>query len=235
MRPTQASKHLCLLGVIFFLPQIITAAGPTTEEILDSLRLAAFSSDAKLTGRIRHDGENTAFAIDIEPGKTIYSFPGTEVKFALSLTSDGASLSRLSGGSSTPVSSNEKPLSIAKSDLALGDLAFEFLYWENAERRDDEKILGLPAYQIRLKAPSRSALYAAVDVYASKQTGALLQILCYNWDGKLVKRFKVIKGQRVDGYWTLQQMRIESFAPGSRRPASRSYIEIDEVVSEITQ
>ncbi len=238
MQSTQARK---LTGnrfpviLLAFLPAVLLAAEPSDQKILDSLRLAAFSSSAQLDGFIRHEGERTRVAIKIVPGQTVYSFPESGESFSLNLTERGAILTRLTADGSELVNSKDKLQSLAGSDLALGDLAFEFLYWENSERREDEKILGLPAYQIRLKAPTRAAMYAAVDAYVAKQSGAMLQVLCYDWDGKLAKRFKVIKGQRIDGRWTLQQMRIESFAPGSRRPLSRSYLEIEDFVAKPAQ
>ena len=208
----------------------LPAAEPAPAAILESLRMTAFASRATLDGRIRHQGESTPVRIGIAPGRADYTFPGSDERIALRLADGGARLLR----NGEPVRGDARLFSIAGSDLALGDLAFEFLYWSDAERLDDEKIMGLPTRQIRVKAPSRDALYAAVDIHVARQSGALLQIRCYNWDGQLVKRFKVVQGQRVDGRWMLRQMRIESYPPGSRRAASRSYLEIEQVESPAT-
>lgn len=232
--PTQAKKSagtLAAAALAACAGTLTLTASPNADDILEHLQLTAFESNARLVGRIRHDGETTPIRIDITPGRADYRFPGTDTLISVRLGEKGVDLRHGPADNPKMATPADKNSSIAGSDLTLGDLAFEFLYWSNAEFREDERILGRPARQIRVRAPNRDSPYAAVDVFADKQSGALLQMLCYNWDGQLVRRFKVIKGQRVDDQWMLQQMRIESFAPGSRRPASRTYLEIDEVIT----
>jgi negative regulator of sigma E activity len=66
-----------------------------------------------------------------------------------------------------------------------------------------------------------------VRVWLDEASGALLRIEGFDWQGKLLRRFEVVSGQRIDGQWMLKQMRIEKFSPeNSSRPTGRSYLEI---------
>jgi hypothetical protein len=66
-----------------------------------------------------------------------------------------------------------------------------------------------------------------VRVWLDEESGALMRIEGYDWQGKLLRRFEVVSGQRIDGQWMLKQMRIERFDPkDGTRPADRSYLEI---------
>ena len=59
-----------------------------------------------------------------------------------------------------------------------------------------------------------------------KESGALLRAEAYDWQGKQIKRFEVVSGQKLDGKWYLKQMRIESLDPGNDHARSRTYLEI---------
>ena len=55
-----------------------------------------------------------------------------------------------------------------------------------------------------------------MNLWVDKESGALLQAEAYDWQGKLIKRFEVISGQKLEGKWYLKQMRIESARPRHR-------------------
>jgi negative regulator of sigma E activity len=66
-----------------------------------------------------------------------------------------------------------------------------------------------------------------VRVWLDQASGALLRIEGFDWQGRLLRRFEVVSGQRIDGQWMLKQMRIERFSPeSSTRAIGRSYLEI---------
>ena len=99
-------------------------------------------------------------------------------------------------------------------------------YWPDA-RLSGGRRAGRSAWKIELRPGKRGSEFAVVRVWIDRDTGALLRIEGYDWQGKLLRRFEVVSGQRIDGQWMLKQMRIERFGPdSSSRPVGRSYLEI---------
>jgi Outer membrane lipoprotein-sorting protein len=68
--------------------------------------------------------------------------------------------------------------------------------------------------------------YASVRVWVAKQSGAMLRAEAFDAQSRLVKKFEVISGQKIEGKWFLKQMRIERYDPATGNLASRTYLEI---------
>jgi hypothetical protein len=105
-----------------------------------------------------------------------------------------------------------------------GYLAEVFVLAEGEDRR-----LGDRRWAELLEAAPRAGRPAlrlrAVELWVSKRTGNFLEGEGYDAAGKLVKRFKVVSGQRdPQGGWMLKKMRIETLG---REGESITYLEID--------
>ncbi len=73
---------------------------------------------------------------------------------------------------------------------------------------------------------AQPSAYAAVELWVRKATGDFLKGEGYDNAGKLVKRFKVVSGQRdPQGGWMLKEMRIETMVAG--KDESITYLNID--------
>jgi hypothetical protein len=71
--------------------------------------------------------------------------------------------------------------------------------------------------------------YSKVLLWIGKNSPALMQAEAYDSNGKVIRRFKVISGQKTEeGIWILKEMRIESMA-GSPADRAPTYLEIDGV------
>jgi negative regulator of sigma E activity len=65
-----------------------------------------------------------------------------------------------------------------------------------------------------------------VALWVDKESGALMRMDGYGWDGKIAKRFEVVSAQKIEGRWFLKQMRVEQLEPGTGKVQSRTYLEI---------
>jgi negative regulator of sigma E activity len=111
--------------------------------------------------------------------------------------------------------------------VTVEDLSLGFLYWPDARLLGEENVRGRGSWKIGLRPGRRGSEFAVVRVWLDRASGALLRIEGFDWEGKLLRRFEVVSGQRIDGRWMLKQMRIEKFAPdNATRPVDRSYLEI---------
>ena len=63
-------------------------------------------------------------------------------------------------------------------------------------------------------------------VWVDKGSGGLTQVEGLDWKGKLIKRFKVIHVQEINGKTYLKEVRIEGFDPGDGHNRSRTYLDI---------
>jgi negative regulator of sigma E activity len=120
----------------------------------------------------------------------------------------------------------QEPVAVG-TDVTVEDLSLGFLYWPDARLLGKENVRGRGAWKIELRPGKRGSEFAVVRVWLDEASGALLRIEGFDWQGKLLRRFEVVSGQRIDGQWMLKQMRIEKFSPeNSSRPTGRSYLEI---------
>lgn len=200
------------------------AAEADPQELLRVARMASTQQEASLRGRLRSGAVATAFTLDVDFGKLRFAFENPSRVYEIRLE-EGASAvydekgRPLRGGMQEPVADGA-PVTV--EDLSLG-----FLYWPDARLLGEEKVRGRGAYRIELRPGKRGSEFAVVRVWLDQASGALLRIEGFDWQGRLLRRFEVVSGQRIDGRWMLKQMRIEKFAPdNASRPAGRSYLEI---------
>jgi hypothetical protein len=117
--------------------------------------------------------------------------------------------------------------SVRGTDITYQDLALRFLYWKNSRVEGEQNIRTFPCWMILLQQNNPNIAYASVRVWVAKQSGALLRAEAYDAQSRLVKKFEVISGQKIEGKWFLKQMRIERYDPGTGNLASRTYLEIN--------
>ena len=201
-----------------------TAADPDPQELLEVARMASTQQQASVRGRLRSGAAAAPFTLQVDFGKLRFAFEKPERVYEVRLGEDssgvydakGRSLSR---GMQEPVAEGA-PVTV--EDLSLG-----FLYWPDARLLGADNVRGRGAWKIELRPGRRGSEFAVVRVWLDRASGALLRIEGFDWEGRLLRRFEVVSGQRIDGRWMLKQMRIETFAPdNATRPVGRSYLEI---------
>jgi hypothetical protein len=200
------------------------SAGPDPQELLNVARLASTSREAAVRGRLRAGAATTPFVLRVDHGKLRFSFDEPPRIFEVRLGEDSSGVFDSRGrplrrGMQEPVAEG--------TDVTVEDLSLGFLYWPDAQLLGRENVRGRGAWKIELRPGRRGSEFAVVRVWLDDASGAMLRIEGFDWQGKLLRRFEVVSGQRIDGQWMLKQMRIERFAPeNSSRPVARSYLEI---------
>ena len=196
--------------------------GLTATDILRTVREAQGSRHEALNGRLRNNETGAAFPFKlVADGPTVrYQFDGKPpTTLQVQYDTDGSRLEESSGGSTeklTPVNFDKK---ILGTDLSYEDLALRFVYWPKAT------LLGEDTFELRKVWRTQ---YSSVNLWVDKESGALLKAEAYNWDNpsKLVKRFQVNGGQKLEGKWYLKEMRIENIDSETGKAKSRSYLNI---------
>ncbi len=219
-------KKLILAILLPVLPLQLLAENPDPREILDTVRITQSASDINVPGVIRIDSRRIPFQLTANRGVITYQFQDPPEAVIVRLQEDRAVLQREIAGRLTTVPLAERDARLRDTDITLQDLSLSFLYWENAELLGEQIVGPRRTWKIQLRAPSREAPYAAVIAFVDQAGGALMQMDAYNWQGKIVRRFRVTSGQKINDTWMLKQMRVERMNPATGKVESRTYIEI---------
>ena len=215
-----------LIGILFATMAIGADAPPPAREILDQVRLQQSQQQLDLEGQLRSDATVIPFRIT-QTGPVIrYTFTNPAEVVQLRLGEAGARLDLVLQNSTKKFSSSRLDERIGGTAVTYGDLALKFLYWPDAQVIGTDTLRTRNCWKLRLAAPSKDAPYATVFLWVDKESGALMRMEGYDWNGQLKKRFEVVSAQKIEGRWFLKQMRIEEMEPGTNKVRSRSYLEI---------
>lgn len=200
------------------------AQDPDPQILLHDARMASTDKEATVKGQLRAGKITTPFTLKVDFGRLRFDFDAPKRVLEVRLGDDATGVFDGKGramkkGMQEPVAEGTP---VTAEDLSLG-----FLYWPDARLMGKESVRTRSAWKIELRPGKRGSEFAVVRVWLDEASGALLRIEGFDWEGRLLRRFEVVSGQRIDGQWMLKQMRIEKFAPeDGSRPLARSYLEI---------
>jgi len=199
----------------------------SANDIMRQVRFQQTQQHQSVTGQLRSGPKKLVFQLDLDGPLVRYSFQNPLRVLQLRLSDKGATIEEVTkSGSSKKVSPARWDEGVYGTDLTFEDISLQFLYWPEAELKGEEKILSRPAWKIRLSAPNSQSQYSVVDLWIDKETGAFTKAEGYDKEGKLLRSFKLIQAQKINGTWFLKQMRIDK--TGS---PTKTYLEVDKAPS----
>jgi len=220
-------RPIVLLAAALSFSTSLGATAPSASEILDQVRLQQSQQQLDLQGQLRTDGNIIPFRIT-ETGPVIrYTFQNPAEVLQLRLGEKSSSLDLVLENSTKKFAASRLDDRIGGTAVTYGDLALKFLYWPHTEILGEEIVRTRNCWRLRLQPPSREAQYSNVLLWIDQESGAMMRIQAYDWQGRLTKRFEVVSAQKIEGRWFLKQMRIEEFEPGTSKVRSRGYLEIN--------
>lgn len=201
---------------------------PRAQDILRAVRWNQSAQHLSLNGRLRAGEAVTPFRLVWNGSEIRYEFTEPSQTLVLKLGENSSQFFEESKGAAQKITPAKNDQKVRGTDIAYEDLALTFLYWPKAKIDGEERKLTRQCWKLHLEPAARAdSRYAVVLLWVEKQSGAFLQAEGYGADGKIVKRFKVISGQRLDGNWILKQMRIEELSGMNSRDRSPTYLEIE--------
>jgi hypothetical protein len=221
----QVKKLALAFLAILMISQPAAQADEQAAEILGGIRLADISRE--LDGRLRkQDGTIIPFRLRAGGDELIFSFTDPTEVLKLTLNDNGSNLTLQTGDRERSISGTRLNDSVRGTDITYQDLALRFLYWKNSRIEGEQTVRTFSCWMILLQQNNPNIAYASVRVWVAKQSGAMLRAEAFDAQSRLVKRFEVISGQKIEGKWFLKQMRIERYDPATGNLASRTYLEI---------
>ena len=222
----QVKKLALAFLVVMMVSQQSARADEQAAQILSGIRLADIAQE--LDGRLRkQDGTVVPFRLRAGGDELIFSFTNPTEVLRLTLNDNGSNLTLKAGDRERTISGVRLNDSVRGTDITYQDLALRFLYWKTSRVEGEQNIRTFPCWMILLQQNNPNTAYASVRVWVAKQTGALLRAEAFDAQSRLVKKFEVISGQKIEGKWFLKQMRIERYDPASSQLVSRTYLEIN--------
>jgi hypothetical protein len=223
---TSIFRPICFLAALAGLLTLTAHADPDAEAILQAVRVNPLGKPITLNAQLRAGSDKVPFQIAVRDGKISYIFQNPDQEILLGLGDKVSTLEERRGGKAGTVTPARYDDPVRGGLMTYEDLALRFLYWKNPRMLGEETVESLPAFKIEIPAPPAASQYGVVRVWIGRDSGALLRIEGYDRSGKLVKSFKVVSGQKLDGQWMLKQMRIERFDPETRKVTGRTYLEV---------
>ncbi len=225
LRASRVGVALLLVFVRSAVAAPLTQA-PTAKEILSTARMQQARQDVDLQGQLRQNDKIVPFRLTQSGGVTRYSFINPDEALQLRLGTADSKLEEINKEGVDKISGPEFEQNVRGTPVTYEDLALKFLYWPNAKLVGDDSINTRRVWKLELQPPGRASQYSRVVVWTEQQSGALMRMEGYDWNGRLAKRFEVVSVQKIDGRYFLKQMRIEAIQPDTGKVQSRTYLEI---------
>ena len=205
---------------------VATPPSPSAKEILASVRMQQAQQQIDLQGQLRENDKIIPFRIT-QTGPIIrYTFTNPDEVLQLRLEENGSRLDLVKENGTEKFASSRLDQKIRETGVSYGDLALKFLYWPNARVAGEDAVRTRRCWKLQLQPAARQSQYSNVLLWVDKESGALMRMEGYDWNGQLAKRFEVISAQKIDDSWFLTQMRIEEVQPGTNKVQTRTYLEI---------
>jgi hypothetical protein len=223
------AKKFILLALLFWSGEFAGAfAQEDPNTILDQIRFAQAQISKPLTGRLRpEDGVSIPFELRLKGSEIDYQFSNPPETLNLQLTDSGSILRDYDAAGRQTLSGSKLQGAVRGTDITYEDLSLRFIYWRNAKLNGEQRVRAITCSIVDVQPPSRNTAYSTVRLWIAKDRGALIKAEGFDWQGKLVKRFEIISGQRVEEKTIFKQIRIERINADTGKVVSRTYLELD--------
>jgi hypothetical protein len=219
--------HSIFLLAIAVAASAMAAPAPSAKEILESVRLRQAQQELNLHGQLREGATIVPFRLT-QTGPVIrYTFSNPDEALQLRLGENDSRLEEVTGEGVEKIAPAQFDHKVRGTGVTYEDLALRFLYWQTGRVTGENEIRTVSCWKLEMKAPSRQSQYSNVWLWVGKENGALMKMEAYDWNAKLLKRFEVVSGQKIEGRWFLKELRIEELDPGTGKVKTRTYLDIN--------
>ena len=231
-----ALAALALSGLHFFVPCAAAAdktektpvVGDSAEAIVQMVHMSrAMQNGDVLNGELNKAGAITPFVVKFEQNLIHFSFDNPKQIIKLDITEKGYRLKEVTAGSNREVPAAMYSAGVRGTDLTYDDVSFRYLYWPQKEKIGEEVIKTRRCYVVDLKNPQRLGDYYLVRIFVDKESGGLMRMQAYDWNGKLTKSCTVTAGMKMpNGATMLKSMEVVRYVPGTKKVAGETTFEL---------
>jgi len=191
-------------------------------------------ADFTLNGVIRSDKTKAQFPLKLltKGHEMVYEFQNQPLQIRAELNPGAFTLEKRSAPTAAwaEVTAADMAKPILGTDITYGDLALDFINWDDVEPLGTDTIKTLDAYVFEARpGPTDHSPFASVRFWVSKQYWAFLRIDGLNAKGQTVKRVEVQNVMQIGKYSVFKEMKVADMAPDKDDIAvSTTYIDIQD-------
>ena len=205
--------------------------GMSAEEIVNMVHYSrALGRDKKtplvFPGELSKDGKTVPFSISLTEDYMRFQFENPRQTIHLDITDKNYRLKEVSAGSNKEVPASAYSTGVRNTDLTYDDISMRYLFWPKKVKVGEESIKTRKCFVVDLYNPARLGEYYLVRIFVDKQSGGLMRMQGYDWEGKLVKSCAVTAGMKVNGATMLKSMDVIRYVPGTKKVAGQTSFEL---------
>jgi hypothetical protein len=172
---------------------------------------------------------NTKIPFNINVTQTLihFSFDNPKQTIRLDTTEKGYRLREVTAGSNKEVPSTMYSSGVRGTDLTYDDISMRYLYWPKKAMVGEETIKTRRCDVVDLFNPQKLGDYYLVRIFADKESGGLMRMMGFDWNGKLIKSCTVTEGMKLkNGATVMKTMEVVSYIPGTKKVAGETTFEL---------
>jgi hypothetical protein len=206
-------------------------SGLTANQIVEMVHMSrALGRDPKerviFHGELTKGGKRVPFSIELNQSLIRFNFENPRQTINLDITEKGYRLKEVTAGSNKEVPAAMYSTGVRGTDLTYDDISMRYLYWPKKAKIGEETIKTRKCYVVDLYNPQRLGDYYLVRIFVDKDSGGLMRMQAYDWNGKIVKSCTVTAGMKVNGATVLKSMEVIRYVPGSKKVAGETTFEL---------
>ncbi len=200
---------------------------PTAEQIVQLVHLSRALKKHQLRGTLTKDDLEVPFSVRMEADLIRFSFDQPKQIINLDIKQKGAELTEAIGGANKPVAPKRYREGIRGTDLTYDDISFRYLYWPKKVKQPlEETVKTRKCYVVDLYAPQPIGEYGVVRIHVDKESGGLMRMQGFDWQGQLLKVCSVTSGMKVDGATVLKSMDVIRYDPATKKVTGETTFEL---------
>ncbi len=203
------------------------AGDPTAEEIVALVHLSRALKKHELRGNLSKRDLEVPFAVRMESDLVRFYFDNPKQIINLNIKQKGAELTEVMAGSNKAVPAKRYGEGIRGTDLTYDDISFRYLYWaKKVKQPNEETVKTRKCWVVDLYNNQQIGEYGVVRIWVDKESGGLMKMAGFDWNGQMIKELKVTSGMKVDGATVLKSMDVIRYTPGTKKVAGETTFEL---------
>jgi hypothetical protein len=206
---------------------VAVAGEPTAEQIVELVHLSRALKKHELQGNLSKDDLEVPFAVRMEADLVRFYFENPKQIINLNIKQKGSELTEVIAGTSKPVPGKRYAEGIRGTDLTYDDISFRYLYWPKKVKQPNEETVNTrKCWVVDLYNDQKVGEYGIVRIFVDKESGGLMKMMGYDFQGQMIKVLTVTSGMKVDGATVLKSMDVIRYISGTKKVAGETTFEL---------
>lgn len=198
----------------------------TADQIVSMVHRSRALNEYDLNGELTKGRSVVPFAVRLQDSLIQFKFENPRQHINLDITEKGYRLKEVSAGSNKEVPAAMYSSGVRGTDMTYDDLSMRYLFWPKKTKIGEETIKTRRCYVVDLFNPQKLGEYYLVRIFVDKESGGLMRLNCFDWNGKKIKACYVTDAMKVEGRTLLKTMEVVRYEPGTDKVVGQTTFEL---------